>query len=401
MPRQKKERLKRRKDGRFRCVYKGIYFYSSESSDDALRQREAYKEQEKLGVFQHTTVSEYALPWIRRAFPEVADSTYTGLAIHLQHLIDEIGDKMISAVVPSDIKQVYSDQYKNRSNSYLKAAKQLYSSLFDSAVADGLISSNPARDKTAKPHKGKPPRTRPITDQERAWILSLCTEHRAYPAVMAMLYAGLRPQEAKALIIDRDIDFDRNIIRINETAHVSGCGYEYTAEGKTENANREIPLFPPLKKVLSGRTGNLISSAHGERVTQTTWRVAWDSYCFEMETAINGIQKRWYGKTKAHKALIEAGQELPPWIPFDIVPYDLRHSFCTMCRDAGVEINTCRRWMGHADAKMILKVYDSVSEDRSARERLKVENGLIRVKKRVRKMNRRPGRLKNKASEKV
>ena len=377
MPRQKKERLKKRKDGRFRCVYKGIYFYSNISADDALRQRDDYKKQESTGIYQNTTVSEYALPWIRRSFPEVADSTYTGLAIHLQHLIDEIGDKPISTVVPSDIKQVYSDQYKGRSNSYLKAAKQLYSSLFDSAVADGLISANPARDKTAKPHKGKPPRTRPITDQEREYILSFCTDHRAFPAVMAMLYAGLRPQEAKALIIERDIDFDRNIIRINETAHVSGCGYEYTAEGKTENANREIPLFPPLKKVLSGRTGNLISSAHGERVTQTTWRVAWESYCFEMETAINGIQKRWYGKTKAHKALIAAGQELPPWIPFDIVPYNLRHSFCTMCRDAGVEINTCRRWMGHADAKMILKVYDSVSEDRSARERLKVENGLI------------------------
>ena len=100
-----------------------------------------------------------------------------------------------------------------------------------------------------------------------------------------------------------------------------------------------------------------------------------------METAINGIQKRWYGKTKAHKALIAAGQELQPWIPFDIVPYNLRHSFCTMCRDSGVEINTCRRWMGHADAKMILKVYDSVSEDRSARERLKVENGLIQGQK--------------------
>ena len=65
---------------------------------------------------------------------------------------------------------------------------------------------------------------------------------------------------------------------------------------------------------------------------------------------------------------------MPPWKEFDIVPYDLRHSFCVMCRDAGVEINTCRRWMGHADAKMILKVYDSVSEDRSEQERKKIES---------------------------
>ena len=68
---------------------------------------------------------------------------------------------------------------------------------------------------------------------------------------------------------------------------------------------------------------------------------------------------------------------LPPWIEFNIVPYDLRHSFCVMCRDAGVEMNTCRKWMGHADAKMILRVYDSVSEDRSEQERKKVENRLF------------------------
>lgn len=32
--------------------------------------------------------------------------------------------------------------------------------------------------------------------------------------------------------------------------------------------------------------------------------------------------------------------------------------------------------MGHADSKMILSVYDAVSEDRSATERKKVENQL-------------------------
>ena len=35
--------------------------------------------------------------------------------------------------------------------------------------------------------------------------------------------------------------------------------------------------------------------------------------------------------------------------------------------------------MGHADAKMILKVYDAVSEDRSDQERKKVENRLFGV----------------------
>ena len=374
MPRQKKP--KKRSDGRYRVRYHGIEFYS-DTPDGALELREEYKRNERAGIVSRQTVADYALPWLKRSFPSVSDSTYTGLAIHLQHLIDEIGNKRIEAIVPSDIKAVYSIQYKDCSNSYLKSAKQLFSALFDSAVADGLIRSNPARDKTAKPHKGSAPKTRPITAQEREWIETLCTDHRCYPAVMAMLYAGLRPPEAKGLKIDRDVDFDNDVINLREFAHNDGQKYAFSGTGKNDKAIRTIPLFPPLKQALSGKKGYLITSAHGEKVTHTTWRVAWNSYKTHMETAINGIDRRWYGKTKEQKRLAEEGK-LPPWKEFDIVPYDLRHSFCVMCRDAGVEINTCRRWMGHADAKMILKVYDSVSEDRSEQERKKIENRLIR-----------------------
>ena len=383
MPRKKKEHLKKRKDGRYCCKYKGTAFYSYESDEEALALRDEYIRNEQKG-FSLQTVSEYALPWLKRTFPAVKDSTYTGLAIHLQHLIDAIGDKLISEVIPSDIKRIYSDQYRNLSNSYIKSAKQLYCALFDSALADGLIRFNPARDKTAKPHKGNKAKERILSKQERQWIETLCTDHRAWPAVMFMLYAGVRPQEMKAVDIDRDVDFINDIITIRETAHIDGQKYDYSSEMKTEWSNRQIPLFPPLKKALKGKHGYLITSAHGERVTIQTWKTAWKSYIFCMETAINGIERRWYGKTKEQKALAEEGK-LPAWIEFDIVPYTLRHAFCEMCRSSGVELNTCRSWMGHADAKMILKVYDSVSEDRSQNERKKVESRLIGVQNGVQK----------------
>ena len=377
MPREKKNKV--RKDKRYRRRYHGVEFYSYISDEDAKAKRDEYIRNEQAGLIRQASVSDYAIPWLKRTYPSGSKSTKAGLAIHIQHLIDEIGNKQISAVVPSDIKGVYSRQYQGVSNSYLKAARQLFSALFDSAVADGLCRSNPARDKTAKPHKGSLPDTRPITKQERIWIETLCTDHRAYPVVMTMLYAGLRPQEAKAVLIERDVDFVNDTITVRETAHndpENGQRYAYTGEGKTAWSNRTIPLFPPLKKALKGKQGYLVASAHGERVTHTTWRVAWNSYITHMETAINGIDKRWYGVRKDQAKLKEEGK-LQEWISLDIVPYSLRKSFCVMCRDAGVEMNTCRKWMGHADSKMILQVYDSVSDDRSEQERKKVENRLI------------------------
>lgn len=381
MPREKKPTLKRRKDGRYRCVYHGMQFYG-DTPDDAFAARDDYKIREQNGFSKRQTVSSYALPWLKRSFPAVADSTYAGLAIHLQHLIDQIGNRQISEIVPSDIKQIYADQYAGLSNSYIRSAKQLYCALFDSAQADGLIKFNPARDKSAKPHTGKKPKERILTKQERAYIETLCTDHRMHPAVMCMLYAGLRPQECKALKIDRDVDFENDVITVRQSAHINGQKYAFTDEMKTEWSARRIPLFPPLKRALNGKKGYLVTSAHGEQVTIQTWKTAWNSYLYNMETAINGISKRWYGKTKDQKTKKDAGN-LPAWIEFDIVPYTLRHAFCAFCRDSGVDINTCRRWMGHADAKMILKVYDSVSDDREEIERRKVEKRLNQVQKKV------------------
>ena len=378
MPRGKKPKPTKRADGRYVCRYKGQYFYSADP-DDCIRQREEYKEQERRGRIASYFVADYATAWLDRAYPNISPSTKRGLSAHVRTLINAIGGKPVAEVKPSDIKAIYSSKYKGLSNSYIKAAKQLYCAMFDSAVADGVILSNPAREKTAKPHRGTYTGHRAITPQEREWIHTLCTDHRAYPAVMAMLYSGIRPQEAKALNIDKDIDFDRDIITIRETAHndpENGQKYTFTGRGKSDNANRCIPLLPPLKAALADKHGYLVTSAHGERITHTTWRVLWNSYVTHMETAINGVDRRWYGRTKEHKAIIAAGGKLPEWVPFTVVPYDLRHSFCTMCRDNKVELNTCRMWMGHADVKLILKIYDEVTKNRDTSEADKLINAL-------------------------
>ena len=364
MPREKKNKI--RKDKRYCRKYHGIAFYSRLSDEDAKAKRDEYKRQEQAGVYKRSTVADYALPWIVRTYPEASQATKTGLAIHLQHLIDEIGNKQIANVVPSDIKSVYATQYKNCSGSYLKSAKQLFSNLFDAAVADGLCRSNPARDRTAKPHKGKVGKHRSITDQEREWIETYCHDHRAYPAVITMLYSGIRPQEAKALKIENAYDKEAGVLHITETAHRKGNNqYEITETMKTEKSRRDIPIMPPVQEALEHRKGLLITSAKGKQITSTTWRNAFSSYRTCMETAINGMSKRWYGRTKEHKKILDDGGELPPWIEFTPVPYDYRVSFCTWGRDHGVELHTMIEWMGHADATMIMKIYDEVSDNRS------------------------------------
>lgn len=363
MPRAQKQVLLPRADGRYRCKYKGLVFYG-DSSDEALAAREEYIRMERQRVIYGPTVKEYADSWLKIAKPDVSSATSRGHTLLMKKLTDVIGELFLHQVTPSQIKGIFSSKFIGLSDDYIKHARYLYTSLFDAARDDGYCDRNPVSTKSAQPHKGTSGSHRAITTQEREWIHTYCTDHKAFPAVMAMLYGGLRPAEVKALDIDKSIDTQNKTILINQFVHIKDRNnYSLDGIGKTEKAIRTIPLFPPLEEAIEGKHGLIVSLENGDLITQSAWRRLWSSYVNQMERAINGVQKRWYGKRKQDKEV-----EPAPWISFTVTPYDLRHSFITWCRDYGVELHTVVEWAGHSDSSMILKIYDEVSDGRSKSE---------------------------------
>lgn len=369
MSRQKKQKLKLRPDGRYVCVYKGKFFYDRDQ-DKALEARENYKLQEKAGEYskQNPTVKQYADKWIAISKAGLRPSSLSQNKIHLAHLCDAIGDYYLKEVKPTDIKAVYSTAYKNASKGYISHAKALFSSMFASALDDGIIRSNPVRSDAAKPHKGRSGSHRAITEEERTLIDTVALDLPASIAARIMLYSGLRPQEVKALTIN-DIDFENKVIHVRSFIHQkSSNSYEVDQTGKTRKASRDVPLFPPAEKALKGRKNYVITNTD-RLITPSQWRNEWNTYRNAVERHLNGVQKRWYGKTKEHKALLRSGSTLPEWREFTVVPYDLRHSFATWARDNGVELHACVEWMGHRDATMIMHIYD----DPTARSKIEAE----------------------------
>lgn len=94
-------------------------------------------------------------------------------------------------ITPLDIKEVYNEEFLDKSDSYIKKAKNIYASLFEAAIAEKLCRVNPVRQ--TKPHHGSYVGNRNITPQEREWIETLCTDHRIHPYVITLLYSGMRP----------------------------------------------------------------------------------------------------------------------------------------------------------------------------------------------------------------
>lgn len=358
MPRVKKQVLKQRPDGRYRCKYKGVEFYG-ETSDEALAAREEYKTMEKKGLLPSPVLrfGEYGNKWLTAYKSHLTEAPYNTHVRNLNRFMDAIGNLPLADYTPTDISRFYQ-QFAGKSLSTIKSVRDTIKGVFRAALADGLIDKDPS---SAVPiPRGDKGTHREITDEERRLIHA--TYHRLRPAVMVMLYAGLRRGEAMALQIPRDVDFANLTITVREAVRFEGAGKPVLARPKTEAGIRTVPMLEGLADELRGITGYLCPSAEGTLMSESAWSRAWESYLYALSETLNGCSKRWAKS---------------PWKEVSIRPHDLRHSFCTMLYDSNVDLKTAMLWMGHADQTMTMRVYTHLTETR----RREAETALRRAQK--------------------
>ena len=385
--------LAERKDGRYRCRYKGKEFYAK-SQTESFAKRKAYIDllEEGMKTNAHDmTVREYSAKWLPTHRSDVKKRTYNTYAHYLDMANDIIGDMPMIDVTPTDIRSVYNI-YNGKSQSSINKMVILMKSMFKSALNDGYVRFNPCEDAA-----GTEGTHRALTEEEDKLILEV--EHPLRLAVLFMRYAGLRRGEVLALE-SSDIDSKKDIIHITKAISFDG-NKPVKGRPKTECGIRDVPLFACLKTQIKGFSGRVI----GKEMSETSFTRAWESYINAVEKHINGCQKRWYGRRKIDREISKEmyekvadlekkakifqayGKEkkylatleeidkvrLEGWKSFSIRPHDLRHSFVTMLCDANVEKDLAMRWVGHADEKMINKIYDHVSQYRKEKATTDVE----------------------------
>lgn len=386
MPRVKE---KPRKDGRYQRKYKGKYFYA-DTPDEAQRLRDEYKYQCEHGIDQlrNITVSDFAAQWLPLSKASVSDKTYNDYAVQLEALISVCGDKFMSAVLPMDIKKVWT-HYLGYSDSTIRRARMLYKALFASAIENGYCRINPVAKDSAAPHKGTSGTHRAIEQWERNIIETF--PHRMQPAAMLMLYAGLRRGEALAF---SSADVHGDTLTVSRAVRFES-NHPVLCDPKTEAGVRDIPVFGPLRPFLDNLSGLILPDTRGRLCSETAFQNAWADWKNSIELMLNNCkQKRWYFLEPSYRSrdprrydqiqrLLAAGKKeeadalrFMDWKQWTVRPHDLRHSYCVMLRDAGVDLKLAIRWMGHADEKMILRIYDHVSDLR-VRTAIKNVNSMI------------------------
>ena len=191
---------------------------------------------------------------------------------------------------------------------------------------------------------------------------------------MTMMLAGIRRGEAIYLDIDRDVDFENKTITIRGAASFSEGNQPYETKGKTDAAQRVIPMNDLLAEVLRGHHGLLCHKEDGSMMSLTSFNCKYESYITFLETRLNGCHKRWYGKTREHKELLKEGKPLPPWKDIKIRCHDFRVTFCTMCYEADVPIKTLQKWMGHTDPTVLMKFYAKLTEKKELYDTTKLND---------------------------
>lgn len=359
--------LKQRADGRYCCKYKSIQFMG-DSPSEAFAKRDEYKRQEAAGLKAEAkgiTVRQYAAKWLMTYKAGVTARTFNGYACYVDVLTSALGDVALKDVSATDIQAIYNG-FVGKSASYIRKAAQTISGVFNAALADRLVLGNPCA--SIKPPKGTAGTHRAITKQEREIIHAV--EHPFAPAVMVMLYAGLRRGEALAIDIDRDVDINARTITVREAVRWDS-NQAILSDPKTEAGSRVVPLMQPLVVLLRDRHGLLAPSASGAHMSNQAFRRAWNGYVSAAETVLNGDTKRWYGRRKGQGS---EWLKAHPWRDFSIRPHDLRHSFCTMLYDAGVDLKTAQKWMGHADTTMITRIYAHLTAEKEKSAELAVRS---------------------------
>lgn len=302
------------------------------------------------------TVTQWAHQWLnvyRKSGGETKNNATYEANTRL-HILPAIGHIVMKDVKPYQLQDILNAQ-DGKSRSHIQKVKLALHQMFQTAVENGVILDNPAAH--LQTPVGKSGTHRSITNEERAHILALAETHHAGLWIKVMLYCGLRPAETAALRWS-DIDLESARLRVKSALEAGRNNIKST---KTKAGDRVIPIPAPLLEVLRNaprRSLYVFTQKTSDRpLTQESMRCFWENFKRELDIQMGAVVYR----NKITMSVVAP----------DLVPYCLRHTYCTDLQDAGVPINVAKYLMGHTDIRVTSAIYthqtDAMTADVSAK----------------------------------
>ena len=269
--------------------------------------------------------------WEREHESGVSESTRRVYSYAVKRLKEEFKG-LASEVRPLDIQRyIAAFEKQGRSANSVQIELAVCKMIFSHAVISGDIDVSPAVE--IKKSRGLPTKKREALteDQENAVKASAITQEACWWLFgYLLLYTGMRRGEALALSYS-DIDRKAGVIHVTKKLSYA-CGQFPTLEDhlKSQNGRRDIPLLPPLAAVLpKNRVGLVFPGEDGGFMRASEITKNWRAYCRDI--GLNEFQRTDDGK------MLET---------FPITPHCFRHSFATICYEAGLDPRQAAQSLG-------------------------------------------------------
>ena len=356
------------KDGKKQ--YKNVYGRTQKEAD---RKAEELKVSMRKGMdisASSDSFKTWAEHWLMsKKYEDVSLDRYNALSTRAGVWIDALQHAQISQIRPFELQSIlFSIAAKNPNTGKPMAKKtikeyiQVINSIFNFAHENRVLDYNPATNLKIPQTAAEPVKRRALTTEERKRVMEF--EHRAKPSAMLMMLSGLRRGEATALQWN-DIDFVNNKISVTKSYNFKTKDFKAPKNGKARVVTVPQILIDYLK-TLPKKSLFVLTNASGKMMTDDSWRRMYDSYIFDMNLE--------YGfKEKPNKY---SPKKIPMVItPF--TPHELRHTFCTIMYEAGIDALSAKEQMGHSDIQTTLSIYTHLSKQHKENDIKKLDRFLM------------------------
>lgn len=328
--------MKKRSDGRYVKKVtlsngKPKYLYSSapnerEANKDFNRQLIALNEED----VEKTMFCNVSDAWASEHFESLEYNTLKAYKPGLRDVDAYFKDYHIEEVQPHHVCAFRDGMIrKGFAQKTIKGRMLVLNLIMKYAVSERLIVFNPCADIKLPKNLPKTKRLAQTPDETELIIQNADTPF----GVLAYFYlfTGCRRGEALALK-PSDIDRKKKVVKVHSTVVWKGSKPYIKDHPKTDAGNREIPLADKVLELITPymKQTYLFQNSDGELYNNSQVTRGWGRY--QKRTGITAT------------------------------PHQLRHGYATMLFDAGIDVKTAQRWMGHADIKTTLDIYTHLSE---------------------------------------
>lgn len=326
-----------RSDGRWECrimtgrrsdghlVYKYIYGKTQRELKNNIK---AWREAQAAGNLwdKEYYFGEWAEIWFEHHKDNISPTTQCSYRYTLNVLINYFGEMKLDAIKAFDVEEFLKQlRREGGSRSRLTQCRGMLFQIFHKAEANDLVHKNPVR------FADKMWNLDPITEkgcftvEEVKLLMANLPQDRIGASIRLMLGTGMRTQEILALE-PRHIEEDGSAIHICQAINMVG-GIAMVGVPKSRDSYQDIPVPPVLRP-------------YALFLRNTAEQYIWESD--RIKKPVNPTHFR-----KLYKAAIDQIDGVRY-----LSPHSCRHTYISQLQALGVDMETIKSIVGHADLDM-------------------------------------------------